>query len=644
MSQKSWVEQNQAYLSQALLEVRELLAASDPLALSISSKQSDALAADMSPPPALVTITKAFGLSHFERFILLLCVGYELDTEFANSLEGLKRIQSVKPTFGMALSLFSEAHWSAFAPISPLRYWRLLEVENDSRLMDAPLKLDERILHFLTGISYLDDRLQGFVKPVQHFTLLVPSHTKSVDQVIHSWPHSNQTTSLPVMQLCGKRTADLLAICLKVSQTFEWGLYRLDANNIPTNSSEREALARLWTREAILDKAALVIVSEDYRSSLLTDFVQELFGPCFILGEYPCDITPRAFVRVDVSSIKTTERKTLWQESLGDKAALLNGGIDHVASQFDLKVDDIVNLGRNIKQTEFSGDEHSLSARLWQECRLQARKQLDSLAQRIDSVVSWDDLIIPIAQKHILRDIVAHVRQRYKVYQTWGFAKKMANAQGSSALFYGDSGTGKTMAAEVLANELQLDLYRVDLSQVVDKYIGETEKNLKKIFDAAESSGAILLFDEADSLFSKRSEVKSSLDRNANMEVSYLLQRMESYSGLAILTTNLKKEIDTAFLRRIRFSIQFPFPDVSTRKQIWSHIFPEAMPVSDLDPQKLASLNIAGGNIRNIALNAAFIAADQGDVVTMEHLAQAARREFSKIEKSISENELKGWV
>ena len=243
----------------------------------------------------------------------------------------------------------------------------------------------------------------------------------------------------------------------------------------------------------------------------------------------------------------------------------------------------------------------------------------------------------------MLREIATHVRQRTKVYKAWGFERKCARGLGISALFVGASGTGKTLAAEVLANELRLDLYRIDLSQVVNKYIGETEKNLRRVFDAAEEGGAILLFDEADALFGKRSEVKDSHDRYANIEVSYLLQRMEAYRGLAILTTNMKDALDPAFLRRIRFVVQFPFPDPAERIEIWRRMFPVQTPVDGLDVSKLAKLHVAGGNIRNIALNAAFLAADASEPVRMNHLLRAARTEYANIEKSLTDAEIGDW-
>jgi SpoVK/Ycf46/Vps4 family AAA+-type ATPase len=211
-------------------------------------------------------------------------------------------------------------------------------------------------------------------------------------------------------------------------------------------------------------------------------------------------------------------------------------------------------------------------------------------------------------------------------------------------MFAGPSGTGKTMAGEMLANELQLDLCRIDLSQVISKYIGETEKNLRRVFDAAEDGASILLFDEADALFGKRSEVKDSHDRYSNIEVSYLLQRMEQYRGLAILTTNRKDALDTAFLRRIRFVVEFPFPEAAQRAEMWQRVFPRQTPTDGLRVEKLARLHAAGGNIRNIAMGAAFLAADAGEPVRMTHLLSAAKAEFAKLERPLSDLETAGWA
>jgi SpoVK/Ycf46/Vps4 family AAA+-type ATPase len=252
--------------------------------------------------------------------------------------------------------------------------------------------------------------------------------------------------------------------------------------------------------------------------------------------------------------------------------------------------------------------------------------------------------VLPERELRTLGELALHVRHRMLVQERWGFAAKSGRGLGVSALFAGPSGTGKTMAAEVLAGDLRLDLYRIDLSAVVSKYIGETEKNLAQVFAAAEQGGAILLFDEADALFGKRSEVRDSHDRYANIEVGYLLQRMEAYRGLAILTTNLKGALDPAFLRRLRFVVQFPRPDASARRDIWRQIFPEQTPLDALDADALARLDVTGGAIRNIALRAAFLAADEGAPVGMAHLAEAARSECAKLERPVAEAEIGAWT
>ena len=343
------------------------------------------------------------------------------------------------------------------------------------------------------------------------------------------------------------------------------------------------------------------------------------------------------------------ERLAGWRAALGEAGASV--GLEGIARHFDLAPETLSAIGAQCQETERRSDRIAASAAhgnlhsaLWELCRRQARPALDGLAERIESAAEWEDLVLPAEQSGILRDIERHVRCRGVVYDCWGFAARSERGLGIAALFAGPSGTGKTLAAEVLAAALRLDLYRVDLSQVVSKYIGETEKNLRRVFDAAESGGAVLLFDEADALFGKRSEVKDSHDRYANIEVSYLLQRMENYGGLAILTTNMKEALDRAFLRRLRFVVQFPYPDPAERERIWRRIFPRPTPLDALDYARLAQLNIPGGNIRNIALTAAFLAADDGRCVTMRHVAAAARREYAKLDRQLTDVETRGWM
>ncbi|HVV86984.1 MAG TPA: ATP-binding protein, partial [Kofleriaceae bacterium] len=359
-----------------------------------------------------------------------------------------------------------------------------------------------------------------------------------------------------------------------------------------------------------------------------------------IAAREPARIGRRIAVRLDVGLPTADEQRAQWQAVLGPRGERLNGQLDRVVAHFRLGWPDMQAAGAAIAGELAAADGDDAGAALWDACRRQGRPRLEDLAQRLEPSARWDELVLPDEQRETLREIATHVRHRRQVYDGWGFASRGARGLGISALFAGQSGTGKTMAAEVLAAELELDLYRIDLSQVVSKYIGETEKNLRRIFDAAEQGGAILLFDEADALFGKRAEVKDSHDRYANIEVSYLLQKMEAYRGLAILTTNLKSALDTAFLRRVRFVVHFPFPDAAERGELWRRAFPAATPTSALDADRLARLHLAGGNIRNVALHAAFLAAEADQPVTMGHVLRAARAEYVKLENPFTESEL----
>jgi hypothetical protein len=373
----------------------------------------------------------------------------------------------------------------------------------------------------------------------------------------------------------------------------------------------------------------------------------------------------RKLLTFDVPRATAREQVELWYRALGAAAPALNGEVTAIVSQFSMSAERIeaavAQMPRELWQAkpESLPDDGAngaaangttaeaapaLTHALWDACRLQSRPRLEGLAQRIEPVAAWEDLVLPERQKQLLSQVALHVRHRTKVYRSWGFASRGGRGLGISALFAGPSGTGKTMAGEVLANQLRLDLYRIDLSQVISKYIGETEKSLRRVFDAAEESAAILLFDEADALFGKRSEVKDSHDRYANIEVSYLLQRMEAYRGLAILTTNRRDALDTAFLRRIRFVIEFPFPEAPQRAEIWARAFPLQTPTEGLRIDRLARLSAAGGNIQNIAMGAAFLAADAGEPVRMSHLLSAARSEFTKIERPLADSEVAGWL
>jgi len=616
--------------------------------LPVRSLGAPELTARPATPTTLDELCATFQLSPFARQLLLLCVGLELDPRFATLFAAANGDPGrAFPTFGFALALLPEPEWSALMPSMPLRRWRLIEVGPGSSLMQSPLRIDERLLHYLVGFDHLDERFAGLLSPVARTTPLVPSHQVLVEGITSIWAERERKTMLPVVQLCGDDRASKRDLAAHACQQIGLTLWSIGGDLLPSTAADLEAMVRLWTREAALSQGALLIDASDLDTAdavhalAALRLAERVTGVVIFMSRERRQSLQRPFVTIDVQKPSSSEQQAMWRSSLGDPGSRLNGQITRLTAQFNLNAQAITELSASVLG---SASAEQLEPALWEACRAYARPRLDDLAQRLDTPAGWQDLILPEAQFRVLREIAAHVRQRARVYDEWGFAGRGARGLGISALFAGVSGTGKTLAAEVLANVLRLDLYRIDLSAVVSKYIGETEKNLRRIFDVAEESGAILLFDEADALFGKRSEVKDSHDRYANIEVSYLLQRMESYRGLAILTTNLKHALDTAFLRRIRFVIQFPFPDEPQRAAIWRRMFPQQTPREGLDYDRLAQLHVPGGNIRNIALRAAFLAADTPEPVQMRHLLDAARSEYAKLEKPLPETEVAGWV
>ncbi len=605
---------------------------------------------------ALQTLCNAFRLSPFERDILLLCAGVELSGTIAQLCAIAQGNPTSGPTFSLALALFPDAHWSALVPAYPLRHWRLIDVSAGDSLTHSRLRIEERVLHYLNGVSYLDDRLCGVIAPIlpQQLPILPQSQLTLVDRILDRW----STDQGWLIQLYGTAPDSQQAIATTVCHRLGIQLHRLAATDIPTTPTDRETLARLWEREATLNSSGLLIDLSEIeldRSPFILPWITSLQSRVILLTRDPLKRHQRLTLRLEVLKPSAQEQQMLWRSGLlgeddriSNHSPHLNASLEQLISQFELDAPAIQENCREfqLNYPKFDGDQPSdrTLGLLWETCRSQSRLRLDELAQRIPARAHWQDLVLPDRQQTLLTEIIAQVRSRSTVYNRWGFADRGSHGFGISALFSGPSGTGKTLAAEVIAHELQLDLYRIDLSQVVSKYIGETEKNLRRIFDAAETGGAILLFDEADALFGKRSEVKDSHDRHANVEVSYLLQRMEAYRGLAILTTNLQGSIDPAFLRRIRFLIPFPFPDQAQRTEIWKRMFSPKVPLDGVDFDQLAQLNVAGGNIRTIALNAAFLAADARSPLQMAHLLRSATSEYLKLDKTLTNAEVNGWI
>jgi ATPase family protein associated with various cellular activities (AAA)/winged helix domain-containing protein len=612
-------------LTSAVHTLREVLRGRRPTGLPVDS------------PPSLARIEARFGLTPFEASLLLLCAGVELDPELARWCGEARGYDGgALPTFGLAASALPGPHWSAIGPEGPLRRWRMVEIGPGDVLADSSLRISERVLLQLVGAPQLDHQLVPFVQailPAVGPDALAASQRQVAEQIAAVWADRREERSVPLIRLRGGTADDRRAVVVAACALAGRG------------PADLETLSRLWEREAALSDRALLIAAdtspaETGRHDPVARFAGSTGGFVVAGGDQGAHVGAREVVFLDVPAPTVTEQRAAWTAGLPPHEP--DDLVDRLISQFSLGPAAIRAVCAEVATVAAAGDAPP-GPGAWEICVRRSRPRLDGLAAPVTATATWDDLVLPEPQTRALRAIVRHVRYRARVQHGWGFGDR-GTGLGVSALFTGGSGTGKTMAAELLATELGLGLYRVDLSGVVSKYIGETEKNLGRVFDAAEASGAILLFDEADALFGKRSEVRDSHDRYANIEVSYLLQRMESYGGLAILTTNLADAIDQAFLRRLRFVVRFPFPDAEQRAELWRRAFPGKTPTEGLDPAKLATLQATGGNIRNIALGAAYHAAEAGSPVGMAHVLAAALDESEKSQRPLSPAELQGWA
>jgi ATP-dependent 26S proteasome regulatory subunit len=602
--------------------------------------------------PSLEALAQSFGLSSFERDAVLLCFAVDEDPPFATLCAYIQDdVQARYATLHLILSVLCqtreqrESARATLLPSAPLRRFRLLTLSEASTAQGWwSVRIDERVADYVRGMNRLDECVAYLVRPAEPAPI-AGAHRALVDQLVR-WAESVAGQPWPLFQLAGPAGAGKEAIASEFCAQAGLQLYTFDLRHLPLQDAERHQLLHVMEREAVLSRMALYVdvVGFDLADRLLTaaarDWIERYGGVLFIGGRERWQLQ-RQVLHIAVPKLDAAEQCEIWTRALHGIAHAADGQIEAIVQQFDLGPSAIPQAVSSAvaKASTRPGDFMLAAEDLWRACREQVGWQLGSLAQRLTPCYTWDDIVLPDDLMRQLREIADQVAARSQVYESWGFGARLPRGRGISALFSGTSGTGKTMAAEILANHLQLDLYRIDLAGVVSKYIGETEKNLRNVFDAAEQSGAILFFDEADALFGKRSEVKDSHDRYANIEVNYLLQRMEDYRGLAILCTNRRSALDRAFLRRLRFLVEFPFPDGANRRLIWQKVFPPEAPLAPLDLEALARLEITGGNIRNIALNAAFLAAGKGAHIGLEHVLHAARREYAKIDKLLTETE-----
>ena len=626
-------------------------------------------------PLRLDSLTKRFGLSQFETDTLMVCLLPEIDLRYQKLYAYLQDdVTKKSPTVDFVLHLLCDSTEStlegrkSFSSESPLLRYRLADLDSDrpvapAMLLAKSIRIDDRIAAFLLDEDGIDSRLTRLVEVVKpertsEDSGLPPDVMSRLTKLTSRYARSPLVCSLWGQPGTGKRHV-AEAICSAL------GLPMLAADLKSMSGDEKSAdvLVPLLFREGILYDAAIYLEGIDAlpADSSETKKPQERVG--FELHSYPgwvilasdknwqpgrtLETVP--FVSIELPPPSYAERRNAWEQNakgepnlgpdidLGDLAGKFRFGTDQIRQA--VAVAGNTARWRDPETAKITGED------LYAASRMLSRKTLISLARQIQPSYRWEDIVLPKDQMEQLREICSYVQHYHKVYSEWGFGKKVSSGRGLNALFYGASGTGKTMAADVIANALKIDLYKIDLSAIVSKYIGETEKNLDQIFREGQTSNAILFFDEADALFGKRSEVRDSHDRYANIEVAYLLQKMDEYDGVVILATNLRKNMDEAFARRMHFAVEFPLPEEGDRRRIWKHMFPEEAPLGkDVDLSFMArQFKLTGGNIKNIAINAAFLAAQDGPMLTMEHLVHATKREFQKIGKLCTQTDFAGY-
>jgi ATPase family associated with various cellular activities (AAA) len=587
------------------------------------------LRADPSADAPLARIGALLGLDPFELDVLGLALCAELDPGFARLCAYLQD-DGRRPhlTVRLALDLLRPAAGAlpreAAAP-GRLEALDVVRIEGDGPWASRAIRVSDGILELVsagTGDASLAGALSTLTAgglPERHET--IAAHAARLLVAVSTAGGS------PAIALAGPATAPLHTVAASAAARLGLAACLLHPDRLPALSPA--GAVALLRREAALSGLAYVV----------DDGLPAGWPPldCVVLvtGREPAQAGTAAWV--DVPAPTYGERRELLTAALAAEGAepLADDELARTTAQFPLGAEAMADAVR--AAVAEADAETSLADTLWRACRITARRSAPGLARIVEPRRDWDDLVLPDDLGDRLRELVAQAERRAVVYDDWGFGATLGSARGITALFAGPSGTGKTLAAEVVAGALGCDLQRIDLAGVVDKYIGETEKHLRAVFDAAESSGALLFFDEADALFGKRTEVRDSHDRYANIEVDYLLQRMEEYPGLAVLATNRKSTLDPAFLRRLRFVLDFPFPDAVSRRRIWETILPEAAPTEELDLDALARLELAGGSIVNVAVNAAFAAAADASPITMEHIGSASRAELVKLDRLVRE-------
>jgi AAA+ superfamily predicted ATPase len=625
----------------------------------------------------LERLSQLFGLSVLERDVLVICLAGEIDLKYERLYAFIHDdVTKKRPTVDLLLRLLRQTlaerlaarRW--FESNAPLIRWKLVTLDDDpgtrcSVLLARHLKLDERVAGYLLGSDAIDSRLGALAAavPATGMAQPPPAIRNRLTAWAKAWRH-NTGTRPPVLLFHGRYGTGKRAAAQFLADALGRPLLLLQAAELVCSEANPGLLMQLAEREALLTGALLCWCDADCvlppwssgsesRGRAFVDSLSRGQVPTVLLLDKAWEpgrqLAQRPCVQLELPETTYAERRAHWAAALhGATTRVGESAVDALAGRFRLtlgQMHDALAQAHTLAWTRDPTNGQPAAMDIDAACRAQVQHSLGALARKLTPRYTWDDIVLPRSQLAKLQLIGTMIRQRPVVYGDWGFDRKLAMGKGVIALFAGSSGTGKTMAAEVIANDLSLDLYKIDLSAVVNKYIGETEKNLERIFREAQHNDAILFFDEADALFGRRSEVKDAHDRYANIETAYLLQRTEEYDGLVILASNLKKNMDEAFVRRLHFALDFPEPEEPERLAIWCRTFPpEAPRADDVDLPFLArKLNITGGNIRNIILTAAFLAAGDDGPVAMRHLIRAAAHELQKMGRLVVEGDFEPY-
>jgi SpoVK/Ycf46/Vps4 family AAA+-type ATPase len=620
-------------------------------------------------PNRLRRLSELFDLDAFEREALLVCLAPDVDLRYERLYAYLQDdVSRRRPTVDLVLRLLgvpgresSADERTALGPAGRLMRRGLLTPPSPDEppqpsLLARPLRIEERIVDYLVGSDRVDVRLEACARL---FDAGDTAASWSLPDDLRQGLVRLLTDPMEkarLLYLCGPASAakrgSARAACAQAGRP----LLLVDAAPILASQPERTGmLLAAAIREALLQGAVLALdgfdalLGDDPSAAvalgMLRRALADSHGTVLLLGEIRWEpsawLPVRAGLRLDLSPLAAGDRVRLWRSQVDGQ--LPADAVTELATRYRLVEDETIHAVTTEARSraELRGAPTIELEDVHAAARTIATPPLEGLARHIDPRYGWDDIVLSVDGLAQLREMCARAKHQMTVLEQWGYGRKHARRRGTTALFAGPPGTGKTMAAEIVAGSLGLDLYRIDLSAVVSKYIGETEKNLERIFRAADQGDAVLLFDEADAIFGKRSEVRDARDRYANVEVAYLLQRLEIYEGLAVLTTNLRGNIDEAFVRRLDCVLEFPLPEEAERLQIWDRAVPPEAPTSpDVDLAFLArKFKLAGGHIRNIALTAAFLAAEDGTPIGMKHFARATRREYQKLGKLIAESD-----